>query len=53
MINVAIQYLTTANMLSDGQLTGLLEASHHVVFLAFCRVTIEYRELVEHNTVNV
>jgi hypothetical protein len=49
--NVAIHYLATAHMLLDGQLTGLLEASHHVGFLTFRRITFEYRELVEHNAV--
>jgi hypothetical protein len=51
MANAAIHYLAMAHMLSDGHLMGLLEASHHVGFLTFCRITVEYLELVEHNAV--
>jgi hypothetical protein len=38
-------------MISDGQLTGLLEASHHVGFLTFRGVNREDCDLVEHDAV--
>jgi hypothetical protein len=51
MTNVAIKYLTAANMILDGQLTGLLEASHHVGFLTFRGVNRKDCDLVEHDAV--
>ncbi len=51
MGNVAAHHFTMAHMFSDGQLTGLLKASHHVGFLTFHPVTVKNRELVEHNAV--
>ena len=51
MTNLAIQYLATANMLLDGQLTGLLEASHHVGFLTFHSINRNDCDLVEHGAV--
>ena len=38
-------------MVSDSQLTGLLEASHHVGVLTFRGVNREDCDLVEHDTV--
>ena len=49
--NVAIQYFEMANMLSDGQLTGLLEASHHVAFLMFRTINRNDCDLFEHDAV--
>jgi hypothetical protein len=49
--NVAIKYLAAANMISDGQLTGLLEASHHVDFLTFRGINRKDCDLVEHDAV--
>ncbi len=51
MTNVAIKYLAAANMISDGQLTGLLEASHHVGFLTFHGVNRKVCDHVEHDAV--
>ena len=51
MTNVAIKYLAAATMVSDGQLMGLLEASHHVGFLTFRSVNREDYDLVEHDAV--
>ncbi len=51
MTNEAIKYLTAADMVLDGQLMGLLEASHHVGFLMFCGVNREDCDLVEHDAV--
>ncbi len=51
MTNVAIQYLATANMLLDGQLMGLFEASHHVGFLTFRSINRKNCDLLEHDAV--
>ncbi len=51
MTNVAIKYLAVANMILDGQLTGLLEASHHVGFLTFRGINRKDSDLVEHDAV--
>ena len=51
MTNVAIQYLATANMLLDGQLMGLLEASYHVGVLTFHGINRKDCDLVEHDAV--
>jgi hypothetical protein len=51
MTNVAIEYLAVADMVSDGQLTGLSEVSHHVGFLAFRGIYREDCDLVEHDAV--
>ena len=51
MTNVAIKYLTAANMILDGQLTRLLEASHHVGFLMFHSINRKDCDLVEHDAV--
>ena len=51
MTNVAIKYLAATDVVSDGQLTGLLEASHHVGFLTFRGVNRKDVDLVEHDAV--
>ncbi len=51
MTNVAIKYLAAAIMISDGQLMGLLETSHHVGFLTFRGVNRKDCDLEEHDAV--